>query len=356
MVPFCLRMGRLKPVTSASIDMVEAAYRPAPDESDWLECVLAAGLSTMGQAVFATGVTFKRPGKGQIARVQAWKHAGASDEVQKASVKHATKVPKEVERAWFRQGLVDTASQVCDESRRFFEAIASKTGMIRDGLLVNAIDPDGHGAYIAILLPELTKLDSAERERWKMLGAHLTAGHRVWAAIASATGQSTLPCGAEAVVDPQTFRVTDAAGCGKDPNIAAMLRDCARRVDRARGRLKKTDPDEALQSWWALMHGRWSMVDWFDSDGRRFVLGVPNPPDLGDPRGLTERELQVVSYAARGETGKLISYRLGVTRGTVSHELNAAMRKLGVKTQGQLAEKMRGFSRHLTRALETKAN
>jgi len=356
MVPFCLRMGRLNSLRSATIDLVEAAYRLTPDESDWLECVLAAGLSTMEQAVFATGVTFKRPGKGQIARVQAWKHAGASDGVQKASVQHAANVPKEVERAWFRQGLVDTASQVSDESRQFFEAIASKTGTIRDGLLVNAMDPDGHGAYIAILLPEQLKLDAAERERWKMLGAHLTAGHRVWAAVVSATDPSTLPCGAEAVVDPKTFRVTDAAGCGQDPNVAVMLRDCARRVDRARGRLKKTDPDEALQTWWALMHGRWSMVDWFDSDGRRFVLGVPNPPDLGDPRGLTERELQVATYAARGETGKLISYRLGVTRGIVSHELNAAMRKLGVKTQAQLAEKMRGFTRQLDPNPKTKVN
>jgi DNA-binding CsgD family transcriptional regulator len=350
-------MGRLKPWSSTDIEMVEAAYRLCAEESDWLEHVLVAGLSTMGQAVFATGVTFKRPGKGEISRVQTWRHAGASDEVQKAAVKHAAKVPKEVEQDWFRQGLVDTGSQVSDGSRRFFEAIASKTAMIRDGLLVNAMDPDGHGAYIAILLPEQTKLVSAERERWKMLGAHLTAGHRLWAGVIAAKGQSTpLPCGAEAVVDPKTFQVTDAAGRAKDSGIAAMLRDSARQVDRARGRLRKTDPDEALRTWWALMHGRWSIVDWFDSDGRRFVLGVPNPPHLGDPRGLSERELQVATYAALGETGKLIGYRLGITRGTVSRELNAAKRKLGVKTQAQLAEKMRGFTRCFGRSRETKSH
>jgi DNA-binding CsgD family transcriptional regulator len=311
----------------------------------------------MGQAVFATGVTFKRPGEGEIAQVQTWRHAGASDEIQKASVKYAVKVPKEVERAWFRQGLIDTASHISDGSRRFFEVIASKTGTIRDGLFINAMDPNGGGVYVAILLPEQTTLSSAERARWEMLGAHLTAGHRMWAAIGSVKAPSTpLPCGAEAVVDPKTFEVMDAAGPAKDRSTASMLRDCARRVDRARGRLRKTDPDEALQTWWALMHGRWSIVDWFDSDGRRFVLGVPNAPDLGDPRGLTEIELQVATYAALGETGKLISYRLGVTRGTVSHELNAAMRKLGVKTQAQLAEKMRGFTRHFRRARETKVN
>ncbi|MFZ1862992.1 MAG: helix-turn-helix transcriptional regulator [Polyangiales bacterium] len=337
--------------------MVEAAYRLAEEESDWLEHVLQAGLSAMGHAVFASGITFNRPRKGERVRVQAWRHAGASDEMKAAVVQNAVRVPKEVERAWFRQGLVDTASHISGGSRQFFEAIVSKTGMAADALLVNAIDPDGRGAYLAMFLPEQIALHPAERERWKMLGAHLTAGHRMWAAIGSVKAPSTpLPCGAEAVLNPKTFEVMDAAGPAKDRSAASMLRDSARRVDRARGRLRKTDPDEALQTWWALMHGRWSIVDWFDSDGRRFVLGVPNSPDLGDPRGLTEIELQVATYAALGETGKLISYRLGVTRGTVSRELNAAMRKLGVKTQAQLAEKMRGFTRHFRRARETKAN
>jgi DNA-binding CsgD family transcriptional regulator len=85
------------------------------------------------------------------------------------------------------------------------------------------------------------------------------------------------------------------------------------------------------------------MVDWFDSDGRRFVLAHPNPPDLRDPRGLTERERQVATYAVLGETNKLISYRLGISQPKVSTALKSAMRKLGVQTRPQLVEKLRGF-------------
>lgn len=29
------------------------------------------------------------------------------------------------------------------------------------------------------------------------------------------------------------------------------------------------------------------MLDWFDSDGRRFVLGIPNAPELEDPAAVT---------------------------------------------------------------------
>ena len=114
-------------------------------------------------------------------------------------------------------------------------------------------------------------------------------------------------------------------------------------MDRARGKLRKSDPEEALAMWRGLVRGRWSLVDWFDTDGRRFVLAKPNAPHAGDPRGLTEREHQVAVYASRGESRKIISYRIGISRGRVSELLASAMRKLGVKTQPQLVERLRGL-------------
>jgi len=340
-------MRRLDSRKAAAIDLVEAAYSLPSKGSDWLESVLPAALAAVESAVFASGITFDRsPHSGRVL-TQSWRHAAASDEVREVVEQWAPEVPVEVERAYFKVGLVNTGSGISAGSRRWFESFAAETGIAADALLVNANEPDKRGALIAMFLPEQTKLDSDERHRWEMLGAHLTAGHRVWRAVASKAEESTtLPCGAEAMVDPRTFRLTDAEGCARGRGIAATLRASARQVDRARGRLRRNDPDEALQTWWALMHGRWSMVDWFDSDGRRFVLGIPNGPDLGDPRGLTERELQVAMYAALGESGKLISYRLGVSKGTVSNALDGAMRKLDVKTQPQLVEKMRGFTKH----------
>ena len=123
---------------------------------------------------------------------------------------------------------------------------------------------------------------------------------------------------------------------------AVLLLRAAVQVDRARGALRRQDPDEALAIWRALVSGRWSMIDWFDSDDRRYVLALPNPPHVDDPRGLTKRESQVVAYALLGEGHKMIAYRLGLSRPTVSKALRAAMRKLGVKTQAQLVARLRG--------------
>jgi DNA-binding CsgD family transcriptional regulator len=67
-------------------------------------------------------------------------------------------------------------------------------------------------------------------------------------------------------------------------------------------------------------------------------LAIPNSPDVTDPRGLSERERQVVRYAAFGQTNKMIAYRLGLSRSRISLLLRSAMRKLGAKTRAQLVQ------------------
>ena len=73
------------------------------------------------------------------------------------------------------------------------------------------------------------------------------------------------------------------------------------------------------------------------------MLAVPNAPQISDPRGLNEREHQVVAYAAMGQTNKMIGYRLGLSRSRVSLLLRTAMRKLRVRTRAELVSKVRDF-------------
>jgi hypothetical protein len=45
-------------------------------------------------------------------------------------------------------------------------------------------------------------------------------------------------------------------------------------MDLARGRMSKRNPERALQLWRALVDGRWSLVDSFETDGRRYVVAL----------------------------------------------------------------------------------
>jgi DNA-binding NarL/FixJ family response regulator len=100
---------------------------------------------------------------------------------------------------------------------------------------------------------------------------------------------------------------------------------------------------EVLGAWETLVSGSSSLIEWFDTETRRFILVRPNPPGVYDTRRLTKQERDVAGYAALGETNKLIAYRLGISSGRVSTVLCSALRKLGFRTRAQLVYCVRGL-------------
>lgn len=243
-------------------------------------------------------------------------------------------------------GRFRVLSDLKEEWPDHYRALTSEFGRSIDWVEGYACDPDFHGVYFSVFFDEETKLTPSQRRTWQQLVVHLTAAARLrrrLGMLPTETPRSSftqLPHGAECVIDPKRFKVVDRATTANVNPAGDDIRDAAIRVDRARGKIRREDPDEALDIWQALVRGRWSLVDWFDTDQRRFVLAKPNPPNLGDPRGLTEPEHQVALYAARGESGKLIAYRFGRTPQRTSTLLRSAMRKLRVRTQAQLVAKL----------------
>ena len=352
-------------VTSTVIDVVEAAYDVGPDDAAWFPTLLEVG-DRLFEKGFGTGIrVVERPvDGGPIKNRELYTSPNMPSDWNETVLAMFQVLPPKFLEIRSRPGTAHTQSELWsiyqDERERLgyfgdYSDVGAMPGAEviqkavalghKDALIVTAVDPYGVGFYFSLHLPEVTTLTEKERARWRMLAAHLTAGFRLRHGLSDegVVGSSELPGGAEAILDPKDFRVTDASGRASDTSAIETLREAAIRVDRARGRLRKNDPEESLEVWWALLNGRWSFVDWFDTDGRRFVLAHPNAPNVGDPRGLTEREAQVVAFAALGETGKLISYRIGVSVTMVSRALRSAMHKLGVKTQAQLAGKLRGL-------------
>ena len=107
---------------------------------------------------------------------------------------------------------------------------------------------------------------------------------------------------------------------------------------RERARTKQRhDPDGALTLWEGLVAGRWSLVDRFESDGKRFVVAHRNDPDVGDPRGLSRRERQVAEDLGLGRSVKEIAYLLGISASAVSNAVARALAKLGLAGRAELA-------------------
>lgn len=191
-----------------------------------------------------------------------------------------------------------------------------------------ASDPSRRGLIITWGAEDAGRpFQRGEIRRWDRIAAHIAAGFRL---------RRTRFEEAEAVLTP-SGRVEHAEGPALAPAARAALREAAVSVDRARGRMRREDPDRSLDLWRGLVSGRWSIVDRFDTDGRRYLVARRNDPSMPDPRALSLRERQVVGFAALGHSNKLIAYELGLAETTVSTNLARAMRKLGVRNRVELA-------------------
>jgi two-component system, NarL family, nitrate/nitrite response regulator NarL len=65
-------------------------------------------------------------------------------------------------------------------------------------------------------------------------------------------------------------------------------------------------------------------------------IPAPNPFTAGNSPSLTARELEVVQYAAKGKTNKIIASELGLSEHTVKNYLFRAFEKLGVSSRVEL--------------------
>lgn len=211
---------------------------------------------------------------------------------------------------------------------------------------INGTDPSGVGVWLGAGMSTATRLTPAQRARWTRVAAHLAAGYRLRRRLAAARllsggGRRATPWGADAVLSPsgRVEHVESEEARARDARD--RLRDAAVAMDRARGRMRRIDPDGALGQWMGLVDGRWSLVDKFDRDGQRYVLARRNEARAPGLEALTDRERAVAAYAALGHHNKLIAYDLGIAHSTVRVLLARASAKLGARTREELVERVR---------------
>ncbi len=325
------------------IDLVEAAYDLTSDGNGWLggilehsSALLESNLGCTG-AILAGRTTTSEP---LIARLRV--ESGPPDLLDRC-IRAAREVWPQLEghEALLREGSVLTVSGSRRNGTGLYDTVTKHVGC-KDLLSIWAIDPTFHGVGINIPSDELIRFGPKRRRRCRMLSRHIATAYRLRRHLGNGNGIEGIPLSelassAEAVVDPRKFQVVHGSECVlRNRSAAEALRVAARRADRARGRLRRDDPDGALEIWDAVCSGRWSMVDWFDTDGRRFILVMPHPPGHRDPRGLDEQECKVATLAAKGRASKCIGAELGLSAGRVSAILSSLMQKLGVRSHAQL--------------------
>jgi DNA-binding CsgD family transcriptional regulator len=306
------------------IAVVEAAYQLDSSEEDWLHALaqaakLDAGLGVSAyvndESVLPSPDILKRWGT----------PAGFADAQQELM---ASLSPDLIHRLHREAPSVTTVNELMGTG---FGGSVSALG-VGDAVMIFAYDGLGRCVGFTSLRERITHPTAYERRLWARLTVHVAAGLR----LRSLSPQPTLESDdVEAVLAPDG-RCLDARGRATRQSARDVLRDTARGIDRARTHAGRRSPEEALELWQGLTAGRWSLVDHFDSDGRRFVIARRNDPQLTDPRAISLRERQVATFAAVGRPNKLIAYALGISAAAVSAHLRRALRKLGLASTAEL--------------------
>ena len=202
------------------------------------------------------------------------------------------------------------AARVGPRFVEFWRGLLSRHGL-KDCVGIFACEPRGGTLLITTAIPTGRPLLSARTfHQLTLFSAHLTSSMRLRAALSGAASDTAGHAPTEAVLDP-AGRVLDAMKGAQAKDARQGLADAVRRMDRARGPMRRTDPDDALQLWQGLVDGTWSLVDQCDSDGKRYILARRNEPGVRDPRALSQRERSVVAFASMGHQNKFIGYLLG---------------------------------------------
>lgn len=309
------------------ISIVEALYAEGTDEA-WIAGVLEAFRPVVdgGFGVLAHELVRRDDGGVRCSRASALGAYAERVDVLRTSLEAA---PREIiGRLFVRPYTAESMSETVG-ARRLEQTppwlrLTSSTGCV-DCLGLVATDGGRRSLTIAAPLPAYRGYSSRERRPLLRLATHLAAAYRLRGRAVSE----------DAIVDPSRG-VLHAEGATKDRRARLALKEAVTSIERSRTRRMRSEGAEALALWRGLVEGRWSLVERFESDGRRYYVARRN--ELGNPvhDALTARERQVVVLAAVGEPSKSIAYALGITPSSVALHLSRAAAKLGARNRLEL--------------------
>ncbi len=323
------------------LDVLEAAYRLDGDDRQWLDRVaraVRAQLDPRRVGVFAFFYELSSAGVVTVNTPLSYDLPPPFTEIGAAI---PTGLPAWYVRETFARHPCASAAYTGSARARAFtrNSLRESFKMIgwHDLFVVNGLDPTGQGVYVAAGRKRVSPLPRPQQTRWTRVAVHLASAWRLRRTLRDAKARSI--DSAEAVLAPDG-KVAHAKTEAQARDARRTLAQAARAIERARA--GKAPGDRAVAEWTGLIAARWSLVDHFESDGKRWLVARRNDvADVGNAATLSPRELQAVAFAALGHASKLIAYEMGISPETVRVLLHRAARKLGARDRNELIARAR---------------
>jgi DNA-binding CsgD family transcriptional regulator len=319
-------------IVGSLVDLVERAYDVDPSSS-WLEGLRLSADKCFGGHLAVQAYTFHVAGNGafrilDLASEPAW--AGA------LRANHAAASPALIKRLYLGgKPVANLRSALRPDDGPLYDQIV-RLG-VGDALGVTGVDPTGFGCTLHFLSQTPSSLSRAAQQGLTRIAAHLASARRLRETLDHAGARLDAVEGADAVLSADG-RVQHAEREARSTESRVALREAVRRMERARRRSIRADSETALGLWRAMVDGRWSLLERFESGGRRILVAHRNDPASRPSHALSELERKVVALLAVGHSQKLCAYELGRAESTIHEVATSAMTKMGVGSRAALVE------------------
>jgi DNA-binding CsgD family transcriptional regulator len=321
------------------LDVVDAAYAATGSPGSWLAGVMRAARPLLNRGEGLVGVDFDAANEATI-------HLGhpvfdGADRAVWRGMQAATEglSVRAVRRTYLGTRPFGTVAQRFEGRARgtYWELSRRcyRPNGYADLLVLHVVDADRRGCIVAAPMSRSRPASRKETVLWSRVAGHVRAGHRLNLRLTSrAPGLLSAP---EAILAADG-RVLHAEGAAKTRAARNALRRAALAIDRARESRARSCPEFALGLWAELVAGRWTLLDRFDSDGRRYLIAHRNDPCLAEQASLTFRERDVIDLVLVGHSNKYIAGELEISESTVSEHLSIALQKLNLRSAGELSQ------------------
>ncbi len=323
------------------VGLLEALYALELDDQQWLCGVVGALAELCGDENHYIGFFYDASNVDDFKIWNPAAHNASADILANFEAFRACTTP-ELIRSTFRSLHMGSSRRTAHPHLEAFLAEREKIGW-GDIFNLNSLDPSGIGCLLTIggREPEFT-LDAKTANVFRRIAHHLGAAVRCRRKLALSRGmREAAPVraslGAEAILDSKG-RFVHAEGPAQGKTARAQIKQTASAIDSMRTRQQRKHGRAALEAWHPLTGARWTIVDSFEENRRRYIVARENQVDALGFDALTDRERQVVVHAALGLSNKEIAYALGITEATVRVLMARAAGRVGVRTRKELLE------------------
>lgn len=325
--------------------IVEAAYTWTESEERWLDGIVTAATPyAIGGGVVAITLTFDGAPKVHSLRISS---EVAPEPV--AAIRHfCSAVPASLGHDMFAPtefvGNAAWRLQRLAKARQRTPLALTRDIPVPSMWAVVAGAPKDRSLVLGFLPPAATVVQPSDpypRRDARVLGlvgAHLSAALRL-RDLGEASAAVPKPGDVDAVLTP-SGQVLHAKDGAENAHVRASLSEAVLRSERARGKMRNVDSEEATTLWAALVGGRYSIVETTERDGKRFLLARKNTFRSPDLLALTKEESDVVWLIAQGHSHKYVAYELGLSVASIVRRLRGAMLKLRVSSRRDLLRKL----------------